>query len=118
MASRRADTPAATQRRRRPTATSEEARERQLVSAAIDLAEKQIQSGEASAQVITHYLKLGSSREKKEQARLELENQKIRAQIEGMASATRVEELYKDAINAMRAYGGQVPQQEPESHLD
>ena len=91
---------------RRPAQT-EEGRENQLVSLAIDLAEKQLAGGTASAQVITHYLKLGSTREKLEQARLEHENELLRAKVDNMASAKKVEELYEAALNAMRTYSGQ-----------
>lgn len=91
---------------RRP-ATTEEHRENQLVSLAIDLAEKQLAEGTASSQVITHYLKLGSSRERLEQERLFRENELLNSKVEMMASAKRVEELYAEALNAMRAYAGQ-----------
>lgn len=91
---------------RRPPATTPEARENQLISKAVDLAEKQLAEGTASAQVITHYLKLGSSREKLEQERLANENELLVAKREAMASAARVEELYSAAIDAMRAYAG------------
>lgn len=67
--------------RRRP-ATTPEGRENELVAAAIDLAEKQIRSGNASSQVITHFLKLGSTRERLEQQRLEHENELTRVRIE------------------------------------
>ena len=50
--------------RRRPPAKTPEARENQLVSLAVDLAERQLLDGTASAQVITHYLKLATEREK------------------------------------------------------
>ena len=92
--------------RRRPAMT-EESRENQLVSLAIDLAEKQLTEGIASAQVITHYLKLGSTRERLEQERLHRENQLLDSKVEMMASAKRVEELYAEALNAMRNYAGQ-----------
>jgi len=93
--------------RMRP-ATSEENRENQLVSLATDLAEKQLADGTATAQVITHYLKLGSTREKLEQARLQRENQLLESKVEMMASAKRIEELYEQALNAMRSYSGQL----------
>jgi hypothetical protein len=93
-------------RSQRPPATTPEARENQLVSAAIDLAEKQIRAGKASSQVLTHFLKLASSREKLEQARLQNENALLKAKVENLASAARVEELYEAAIKAMRAYSG------------
>jgi hypothetical protein len=91
---------------RRP-ATTLENRENQLVSLAIDLAEKQLVEGSASAQVISHYLKLGSTREQLEQERLTRENELLRAKVDSMASAKRVEELYEAALNAMRTYAGQ-----------
>lgn len=93
------------QRRGKPAETPEN-RENQLVSLATDLAEKQILSGQASSQVITHYLKLGSTREKLEQERLAKENELLQAKVDQMSSAKRIEELYETALNAMRAYGG------------
>jgi hypothetical protein len=94
-------------RPRRKPATTDEGRESQLVSLAIDLAEKQLAEGTASAQVITHYLKVGSSREKLEQERLHRENLLLDSKVEMMASAKRVEELYESALRAMRDYAGQ-----------
>ncbi len=97
----------ATSKRKRRPATTPEARENQLISSAIDLAERQLQDGTASSQVITHYLKLGSTREKLEQERLEAENAVLKARVESMASGKRIEELYEAALNAMRNYSGQ-----------
>lgn len=90
--------------RGRPPATSPDAREKQLISLAVDLAEKQLAEGTASAQVITHYLKLGSMREKLEREKLEKENQLLRAKTEALESAKRVEELYSEAIRAFKSY--------------
>ena len=93
-------------RKRRP-ALSPEARENQLISLAVDLAEKQLQEGTASSQVITHYLKLGSTKERLEKEKLEEENKLRRAKTENLQSQKRVEELYSEAIKAMRNYAGQ-----------
>lgn len=90
----------------RPALTPE-ARENQLISLAVDLAEKQLQEGTASSQVITHYLKLGSGRERLEREKLEEENKLLKARTEQLQSMKRVEELYEEAIKAMRNYGGQ-----------
>lgn len=87
-------------------ATTPEAREGQLVALATNLAEKQLRDGTASAQVITHYLRHGSIREKLEQQRLENENRLTQAKIEQIQSQARVEELYKSALSAMKSYGG------------
>jgi len=98
--------PAAKRRKTRRTATTEEGREAQLVSLAIDLAEKQLNEGTASAQVITHYLKLGSTRERLEQERIRGENLLLAARADSMASLGRVEELYTQAMEAFRGYAG------------
>jgi len=95
-------------RRTHRPARTEENRESQLVSLAIDLAERQLIEGTASSQVITHYLKLGSTREKLEQERLRRENDLLTSKVEMLASAKRVEELYGAALDAMRAYSGQA----------
>lgn len=108
MASRRKDDQEP-KKTRRPPATTPEARENQLIAKAVDLAERQLEDGSASAQVISHYLRLGSSREKLEQERLAQEVSLLEAKREAMASAARVEELYEAAIGAMRAYAGQAP---------
>lgn len=93
-----------TQRRRR--ATTPEARENQLVALAVDLAEKQLADGTASVAVITHYLKLGSTREALERQKLEFQSELLKAQAENQRSAKQVEALYVDAIAAMKNYGG------------
>ena len=100
-------------RKRRP-ATTPEARENQMISLAVDLAEKQMTEGTASAQVISYYLKLGSSREKLEQERLAMENQVLQAKAEQLASQKRVEEVYAQALEAMRSYSGLEPNDEYE----
>ena len=102
----------AAKRQRRQPAVTEESRENQLVSLAIDLAEKQLEGGTASSQVITHYLKLGSTREKLEQERLRRENLLLESKVDLMASAQRVEELYEKALNAMRRYAGEIIEDE------
>lgn len=108
MVTRRRSESKSDEKKRRP-ATTPEGRENQLVAAAYDLAERQLREGTASSQVITHYLKLGSSRERLEQERLERENELLTAKVEAMASAKKVEELYAQALDAMRSYAGQDP---------
>lgn len=92
--------------KRRP-ATTLKGREDQLISLAVDLAEEQIRKGTASSQVITHFLKLASTREQLEQERLQNENNLLRAKVEQIDSGHRVEELYSQAIDAIRSYNGQ-----------
>ena len=88
-------------------AINPEARENQLVALAIDLAEQQLRDGTASSQVITHYLKLGTMREKLERERLAEENKLLKAKTEALQSAKEVKELYADAIKAFKNYSGQ-----------
>lgn len=94
-----------------PPVTTPEAREHQLIGLAVDLAEKQMREGTASAQVISYYLKLGSSREKLEQERIQHENKLLEAKREALETHKRIEVLYGQALNAMRSYQG-APQLE------
>lgn len=91
---------------RHAPARTPEGRENQLISLAIDLAEKQLQEGTASSQVITHFLRLGTERERLEREKLEQENLLINEKINAIRAAERVEELYTNAIAAMKSYGG------------
>ena len=83
-----------------------EGRENQMIALAVDLAEQQLREGTASSQVITHYLKLGSTRERLERERLEEENKLLKARTEALQSQKNMEELYANAIKAMQRYGG------------
>ena len=92
--------------RRRAPAKTVEARENQLISLAVDLAEKQLSEGTASSQVITHYLKLASTKEMLEKEKLRQENELLKARTDSLKSAKNVEALYKEALSAMRTYSG------------
>ena len=106
MKKAKAVTSSESSRKMRP-ALSPEARENQLVSLAVDLAEKQLRDGTASSQVITHFLKLGSTKERIEKEILEKQKELIEAKTQALQSAQRIEELYSNALNAMRNYSGQ-----------
>lgn len=93
-------------RRRGRPATTDEHRELQLISKAYDFAEKQMDEGTASSQVVTHFLKAGSTRDKLERDRLRRENELLKAKVEDLQSRKRLEELMDEAINAMRRYNG------------
>lgn len=88
-------------------ATTPEARESEMIALAVDLAEKQLRDGSASSSVITHYLKLGSTRERLEQELLEQNVELKGAQTESLRSSQRMEELYANAIQAIMSYNGQ-----------
>ena len=89
----------------RPPLTAE-GKEKQMISLAIDCAEKQLREGTASSQVITHYLKLASSKNELEMEKLRKENELLRAKTEAIKSAKSQEELYAKAIAAIRRYSG------------
>jgi hypothetical protein len=94
-----------TSKARRPALTPE-ARENQMISLAVDLAEKQLLEGTASSQVITHFLKLATAKERLEREKLEQENKLLIAKTEALQSQKHIEELYANAISAMRNYSG------------
>lgn len=96
---------------RRP-ATTPEHRELELSAAAYDLAEKQIRDGTASSQVITHFLKAGSMRERLEQLRMEKDIELMEVKKESMERQDRMDELFTAAIDAMKTYSGQGEVQE------
>jgi len=100
----------------RPTARTPDERENQLVEYATDLAEQQLRDGTASAMVITHYLKLGSSRERLEQERLRGEIYISKVKAEHIASEMRTEQLMREALDAMRNYQGLADPDEPEDY--
>lgn len=82
-------------------------RERQMVNLAEQLAEKQLREGTASSQVITHYLKLATEKERTEREILKLQKDLITAKTEAIKSQKKVEEMYAEALTAMRSYSGQ-----------
>ena len=89
----------------RPALTPE-AHENQLISLAVDLAEQQLRDGTASSQVITHYLKLGSTKEKIEKEILEKQKELIEAKTKNINSSSEAKELYANALAAFRRYSG------------
>lgn len=94
-----------TDRKIRPALTPE-SRENQLIALAVDLVEQRLLDGSASSQETTHFLKLGSMKNQLEMEKLREENKLLKAKTESIQSAKRVEELYAEAINAMRRYSG------------
>ena len=92
--------------RKRRTAMSVEARENQMIALAVDLAEKQLMEGTASSQVITHYLKLGSTKERLEKEMMEEQKKLLKAKTEALESAAEIKERYENALSAMREYSG------------
>lgn len=87
----------------RPTLTPE-AREKRLMSLALDVAEQRLLDGTASSQLVTTILKISTEREKLEREILEKKRDLLVAQKESIESSKRIEELYAEAIEAMKRY--------------
>ncbi len=83
-----------------------EAQENLMISLAVQCAEKQLRDGTASSQVITHYLKLGSSKERIEKEILEKQKELIEAKTKNLNSNSEAKELYNKALIAFRKYSG------------
>ena len=90
----------------RAPAKTPEARENQLIGLAMDLAEKQLRAGTASSQIITTFINRGSTKERLEKEILHEQKDLLTAKTDTIRSAKNVEELYEEAIRAMRMYSG------------
>lgn len=93
-------------RPKRPPAKTPEARERQMMALAVDLAEQQLMDGSASAQVITHFLKLADPKEELIREKLRRENTLLEAKENQIRSQQNSEEMYEKVVEAMRRYSG------------
>lgn len=101
----------------RPALTPE-ARESQLIALAIDRAEQQLLDGTASSQVITHFLKLGTMKERLERDKLERENRLLEAKVEAIKQQARLEELYSSVLDAFKEYNGVDEDEDYEEFYD
>lgn len=102
--------------RKTAPALTPEAQENQLIALAMDRAEEQLRNGTASSQLIVHFLRLATEKERLERAQLEKKNALLEAKTEAIKTAERTEALYSDAIKAMREYSGHG--EEPEEYYD
>ena len=89
-----------------PPARTAEERELQMVALATDLAERQLRAGTASAQVITHFLKVGCMQSELEREKLRLEQELTKAKTASLKSTESLAGMYAEAINALRRYSG------------
>ena len=87
-------------------ALSPEARELQLINKAYAAAERQLDEGTASSQVITHFLKLGTARAELEKEKIRAEIEEKKAKVKAIENGEEMKALYENAIRAMRDYGG------------
>lgn len=99
---KRDDTPL----QRMAPALTPEARENQLIALAQDRAEEQLRNGTASSQLIVHYLRLATEKERLERKQLEAKNELLAAKTKAIEAAENTERLYAEAIEAMKEYRG------------
>lgn len=104
-------------RKRRRRATSPEARERELTALAMDKVEERMRNGSATAAEYTHFLKLATVQAELEKEKTRSENELLKARVENLAMQARLEEVYSNALKAMKAYGGNMDEDE-ESYDD
>lgn len=100
----------------RPAITPE-GREKQLISLAYDLAEQRLRDGTASAQEVTIFLKLGSTRNQLETEKLRKETQLLETRKQSIEASARMDKMYEDAMRAMQTYKGEItedPNPDPE----
>lgn len=112
--SRKANEPAPSlkNKRRVAPATTPEGREKQLISMAYDLAEEQIRNGTVSSQVLSQFIRAGAVHEMLEKEKLKADLELTKAKVEALESAKHIEELYANAISAMKKYSGSSEQEE------
>lgn len=80
--------------------------ENQCVALALDLVRQRLIDGTASSQETTHFLKMASRESQLKLEMMELEKQLVAAKTDKIKSEERSEQMYQDAINAMRNYSG------------
>lgn len=107
MAANRKNSDGTIQRRVAP-AVDPEARENQLISLAIDAAEKELLKPNPSNQVVLHYLKLATTKNQLEKEKLRKENLLLEAKADAVKSSAKSEEMYENAIRAMQIYQGSI----------
>lgn len=108
MGKAKASSPSEPVRKSRRPALNPESRENQMIALAIDLAEQQLLDGTASSQVITHYLKLGTTRERLEKEKVENENKLLLAKVKALESQEHSDSKYEEVLRALRTYNGQA----------
>lgn len=89
-----------------PPAMNPKEREDQMIALAERCAEKQMREGTAPAQIVVHYLRLATERERLERENLALQRDLIVAKTEAYKTGKEIKELYENAMAAMKVYSG------------
>jgi len=82
------------------------ARERRLIGLAYDEAERRLKDGTASSEMICHFLRVGSSKEYLDQQLMAGKIELQAAKTEMFKAQQKTEEMFVEAIAAMKSYQG------------
>lgn len=93
-------------KQKRSRSRTPKGKENYLISLAIEMVEEQLLNGTASSQVLTHFLKLATTKEKLENEKLRSDLRVAEAKIKAIQSADEIKELYNKALQAMNRYSG------------
>lgn len=85
---------------------SREADENQCISLSIDIAKRMLVEGTAPTSVVLHFLKLATTREEVERETMRLNQELMVAKKEALESQARSEQMFAEAMSAMRRYSG------------
>lgn len=106
--------PASSEQPKRKPASSPEARENQMIAMAYNLVEERLRNGTATSQETTFFLRLGSTKERLEKEKLEIEKELLAAKTKSIESQEELTKIYSEAITAMKEYQGGGPSQNAE----
>lgn len=96
--------------RRRAPALGIEERENQLIAMAMDRAEEKFMNHTASDTLTVHFLRLATTRMELEKEKIRKEIAQLEAKTDAIQSMAKMEELYTNAMDAMKRYGGRINQ--------
>lgn len=100
----------------RPSFKNQDAYEQYLIGLAYELVEQRILNGTATSQETTHFLKMGSARERRAAELERMQIELMQAKKEAIESQRRMESLYEEAIKAARSYSSPVTMGGPDAH--
>ena len=105
-------------KRRDPPALTPEARQEQLIAKAERLAERKLEDGTASPQIIVHYLRLATEREKKNQELIDAEIALKKAKVQAIENAAEFKELFNEGMAMFKKYSGLEDDEEDDEDED
>ena len=90
-------------------AVNDEKAENKMIALAYQQAQKQLEDGVASSQIVTHFLRLGSMKAKIELEKLELENRLLEEKIVAERSGQQLNEMFSEVLAALKSYSYRPP---------